>query len=169
MPAFNRLDFLSAGELRSRITTRAPTPAIDSGSVSSVRSRRATTWDVAASACSTVQASTIQGIVTIFERCEAALWPSRALTANPRRVRFVSSIVLRFEQADRPFWLRCEFSGRLAQLARAPARQAGGHRFEPCIAHSYLVKTYDDKRGCKIQESVRLSRKVKTWLAACPY
>jgi hypothetical protein len=26
--------------------------------------------------------------------------------------------------------------GRLAQLARAPARQAGGHRFEPCIAHS---------------------------------
>lgn len=25
--------------------------------------------------------------------------------------------------------------GRLAQLARAPARQAGGHRFEPCIAH----------------------------------
>ena len=30
-------------------------------------------------------------------------------------------------------------NGRLAQLVRAPARQAGGHRFEPCIAHgSYL-------------------------------
>jgi len=27
-------------------------------------------------------------------------------------------------------------AGRLAQLVRAPARQAGGHRFEPCIAHS---------------------------------
>ena len=28
--------------------------------------------------------------------------------------------------------------GRLAQLARAPARQAGGRRFEPCIAHFFL-------------------------------
>ena len=26
-------------------------------------------------------------------------------------------------------------SGRLAQLVRAPALQAGGHRFESCIAH----------------------------------
>ena len=25
--------------------------------------------------------------------------------------------------------------GRLAQLVRAPALQAGGHRFESCIAH----------------------------------
>ena len=27
--------------------------------------------------------------------------------------------------------------GRLAQLARAPARHAGGHRFKSCIAHLY--------------------------------
>ena len=29
----------------------------------------------------------------------------------------------------------CEILGRLAQLVRAPARQAGGRRFEPSIAH----------------------------------
>jgi|SRR5580698_2710875 hypothetical protein len=28
--------------------------------------------------------------------------------------------------------------GRLAQLVRAPALQAGGRRFEPCTAHQYL-------------------------------
>ena len=30
--------------------------------------------------------------------------------------------------------------GRLAQLVRAPALQAGGHRFESCIAHHYVPK-----------------------------
>ena len=30
--------------------------------------------------------------------------------------------------------------GRLAQLVRAPALQAGGHRFESCIAHHYLCR-----------------------------
>ncbi len=30
-----------------------------------------------------------------------------------------------------------EFIGRLAQLVRAPALQAGGHRFESYIAHHY--------------------------------
>jgi hypothetical protein len=29
----------------------------------------------------------------------------------------------------------CEQRGRLAQLVRAPALQAGGRRFEPCTAH----------------------------------
>src|SRR5688500_2124910 len=29
-------------------------------------------------------------------------------------------------------------SGPLAQLARAPPLQGGGHRFEPCTAHSFL-------------------------------
>src|SRR5689334_2878950 len=29
-----------------------------------------------------------------------------------------------------------EDDGRLAQLARAPARHAGGHRFKSCSAHS---------------------------------
>ena len=29
----------------------------------------------------------------------------------------------------------CEQKGRLAQLVRAPALQAGGRRFEPCTAH----------------------------------
>src|SRR5438477_12381995 len=29
--------------------------------------------------------------------------------------------------------------GRLAQLARAPARHAGGHRFKSCSAHSTRV------------------------------
>ena len=32
-------------------------------------------------------------------------------------------------------------AGRLAQLARAPARQAGGHWFEPSIAHHGLEET----------------------------
>src|SRR5271157_6280602 len=30
---------------------------------------------------------------------------------------------------------KCEQRGRLAQLVRAPALQAGGRRFEPCTAH----------------------------------
>ncbi len=30
---------------------------------------------------------------------------------------------------------KCEQQGRLAQLVRAPALQAGGRRFEPCTAH----------------------------------
>ncbi len=29
--------------------------------------------------------------------------------------------------------------GGLAQLARAPALQAGGHRFDPDILHSFLI------------------------------
>jgi hypothetical protein len=29
--------------------------------------------------------------------------------------------------------------GRLAQLVRAPALQAGGRRFEPCTAHHLLL------------------------------
>ena len=29
------------------------------------------------------------------------------------------------------------FEGRLAQLVRAPALQAGGRRFEPCTAHHF--------------------------------
>ena len=32
--------------------------------------------------------------------------------------------------------------GRLAQLVRAPALQAGGHRFESYIAHHYLLFGY---------------------------
>ncbi len=36
--------------------------------------------------------------------------------------------------------------GRLAQLARAPARQAGGHRFEPCIAHWFAASS----RGARL-------------------
>jgi hypothetical protein len=34
----------------------------------------------------------------------------------------------------------CGLVGRLAQLVRAPARQAGGHRFESRIAHSQVLK-----------------------------
>src|SRR3954454_14576849 len=35
--------------------------------------------------------------------------------------------------------------GRLAQLARAPARHAGGHRFKSCSAHSPKPNT-----GCEL-------------------
>src|SRR5271157_6604859 len=34
--------------------------------------------------------------------------------------------------------------GRLAQLARAPARHAGGQRFKSSIAHSYWITTYGE-------------------------
>ena len=30
--------------------------------------------------------------------------------------------------------------GRLAQLARAPALHAGGHRFKSCIAHCHKIR-----------------------------
>src|SRR5579862_9178117 len=33
-------------------------------------------------------------------------------------------------------------SGRLAQLVRAPALQAGGRRFEPCTAHHFPCKSH---------------------------
>src|SRR5271168_4774715 len=33
-------------------------------------------------------------------------------------------------------------SGRLAQLVRAPALQAGGRRFEPCTAHQSSIKIH---------------------------
>src|SRR5208283_2965258 len=36
---------------------------------------------------------------------------------------------------------RCEQHGRLAQLVRAPALQAGGRRFESCTAHQIINKT----------------------------
>ena len=32
-----------------------------------------------------------------------------------------------------------DVNGRLAQLVRAPALQAGGHRFESCIAHHFYI------------------------------
>ena len=35
--------------------------------------------------------------------------------------------------------LKCMY-GRLAQLVRAPALQAGGHRFESYIAHHYYAE-----------------------------
>ena len=34
--------------------------------------------------------------------------------------------------------LSTDINGRLAQLVRAPALQAGGHRFDPCNVHSEL-------------------------------
>ena len=46
--------------------------------------------------------------------------------------------------------------GRLAQLARAPARHAGGHRFESCNAHHFIsqarasrVRAGTDDRPCR--------------------
>ena len=45
-------------------------------------------------------------------------------------------------QVDLILGMRVKTSGRLAQLVRAPALQAGGRRFEPCTAHhmnQYLV------------------------------
>src|SRR5208337_4135240 len=39
-------------------------------------------------------------------------------------------------------------SGRLAQLVRAPALQAGGRRFESCTAHHSSRTEYDDKVTC---------------------
>ena len=35
---------------------------------------------------------------------------------------------------------RNDLFGRLAQLVRAPALQAGGHRFESYIAHHFLCR-----------------------------
>ena len=32
--------------------------------------------------------------------------------------------------------------GRIAQLVRAPALQAGGHRFESCFAHHLILEIY---------------------------
>ena len=39
------------------------------------------------------------------------------------------------------------FSGRLAQLARAPARHAGGHRFKSRTAHVFALLTDDVNRA----------------------
>ena len=36
---------------------------------------------------------------------------------------------------------KSEQFGRLAQLVRAPALQAGGRRFEPCTAHHSALGT----------------------------
>lgn len=40
------------------------------------------------------------------------------------------------------------FSGRLAQLVRAPALQAGGHRFESYIAHHAEIAQLVEQLTC---------------------
>ena len=44
--------------------------------------------------------------------------------------------------------------GGLAQLARAPALQAGGHRFESDILHTYAKASVCRHRGASRQEAV---------------
>ena len=40
------------------------------------------------------------------------------------------------------------YEGRLAQLVRAPALQAGGRRFESCTAHQIKSMTYMGRIFC---------------------
>ena len=56
-----------------------------------------------------------------------------AITARSTRQRPRTGVILRRRRAVRR--LRSPASGRLAQLVRAPALQAGGPRFEPGTAH----------------------------------
>ena len=61
-----------------------------------------------------------------------------------------------------PNVVRQRGSGRLAQLARAPARQAGGRRFEPFIAHWFAASS----RGASILDvASRTDRRPQHFLA----
>ena len=55
---------------------------------------------------------------------------------------------------------RIRSCGRLAQLARAPARQAGGRRFEPCIAHFHGVRHVAGTRRNSVAASKQAKEKM---------
>ncbi len=58
-----------------------------------------------------------------------------------------------------PVWPRAAFEGRLAQLVRAPALQAGGRRFESCTAHhNPLIYTTFPPRSVFRYQSVSSSQ-----------
>ena len=48
---------------------------------------------------------------------------------------------------NKAFVKMCLTRGGLAQLARAPALQAGGHRFEPDILHHSVGMNYSRNEG----------------------
>ena len=50
-----------------------------------------------------------------------------------------------FNTVNRHWWA---YFGRLAQLVRAPALQAGGHRFESCIAHHAEIAQLVEQLTC---------------------
>src|SRR5262245_21099740 len=55
---------------------------------------------------------------------------------------------------------RLDRPGRLAQLARAPARHAGGRRFKSCIAHSDSGLPADDNATLDASNSGFATRRV---------
>ena len=59
-----------------------------------------------------------------------------------------------FPFACYPRTLECQLMvfppGRVAQLVRAPASHAGGHRFESCRAHHSTSTTYKPSRGSEV-------------------
>ena len=59
-------------------------------------------------------------------------------------------------------------SGRLAQLARAPPLQGGGHRFEPCSAHSLVLRQYLNTRLRRTQTAF-IEPRAAFWLRVRPW
>ena len=53
---------------------------------------------------------------------------------------------LRQGDVKSPFAKAAEDNGGLAQLARAPALHAGGHRFDSDILHTCQIPSFSDRR-----------------------
>ena len=85
-----------------------------------------------------------RGTTVIFDKPLTLIAAAVKLKCGRCRAGFPAGLPKRKESATQPSGPKPDLPtvrresltyGRLAQLARAPARQAGGHRFEPCIAH----------------------------------
>src|ERR1700730_9537071 len=78
---------------------------------------------------------------------QAAKFSNYTTTRHPSAIQRRDFLVRLSESSDGPSSEGHEKDGRLAQLVRAPALQAGGRRFESCTAHHTFLVRPNKKRA----------------------